>query len=138
MTASTWLRSGAPPWLADFADNPEIALDRLFRGGAYLGSLNAVDPDQILLNWTRALGPEFVEELDQALFGLITRYWNGRDKDLNFADLVWHRALRCVALLEPMPQRTTSLLWSVRDEAQFRLAPLVRNSARDALGWILL
>lgn len=129
-----WLPVRPPKWLEAFAAKGAPELEKLLLDQVYLGSLNAVDPDELLLDWADALGPEFNADLDRALSEVVAARWWDRDDDLTPADLTWHRLMRVAASLDEAPV-TRELLWNLRASAPQRLGPLVRHGARDALGW---
>lgn len=134
MTGITRLSADAPQWLHAFADHPVAELERLLTDKVYLGSLNSADPDQLLLDWVRALGGDFEVEVDRALAEVISSHWHLAEDSFESPDLVWHRVMRVAAALDGRAN-TSSVLWTLRGAASQRLGPMVRNSARDALGW---
>jgi hypothetical protein len=128
-------RSSARDWLNDFRAEPTAAsLKDLLTDRVYLGSLDAVDPDDLLLRWTNDPREDLGYTVDSALSDLVRHEWEVDDRDEDLVDLAWHRMMRVAASLEQAPD-TNEFLWEMRGFAEERLGAFVKNSARDALGW---
>jgi hypothetical protein len=135
MSESASAASNPLDWLDAFQRHPAPELlQNLLTDRVYLGSLNSLNPDDLLLDWAAARGGDLTSVVDRQLANLIETRWGRDDDDLHPADLTWHRMMRMAASLREAPA-TTRLLWGWREDAERRLGPLVRTSARDALGW---
>jgi hypothetical protein len=136
VSESAWLASNPLDWLNSFEQEPTPELlQNLLTDHVYLGALNSLNPDDLLLEWTDTRGGNLTSVVDIQLTNLIeTRWYRNDDDDIHPADLTWHRMMRMAASLREAP-RTTAFLWQLREEAVQRLRPLVRTPARDALGW---
>ena len=135
MTEAVLQPSNARNWLDAFRRDPTWqTLQDLLTDRVDLGSLDAVDPDDLLLRWANDPEENLTYVVDSALQDLVERRWYRTDENVRLADLTWHRMMRVAASLDQAPQ-TTSFLWGRRYEGEQRLRALVQNSARDALGW---
>src|SRR3954454_1574277 len=103
--------AGTPRWLSAFAEDPPGSLAALLAGRWYHGSLNAEDPDNLLLDWASGLRdvPEFVDELDAAFATWIDACWVQPDLDPR-PEIAWHRALRAIALVDADTPRAVDAL----------------------------
>src|SRR5450755_754615 len=125
-----------PPWIDFFEEFPVKALDELFTNAYYHGSLNVVEPEDLLLDWVAAIDSEFFSELlDSSTAEWIELRWNQNSSVKESVGLMWQRALRVTALLDAAPHRAISALRLRRSTAVSYLGPLVRNRACDPLGW---
>ena len=62
-------------WLAEFAQDPQAALDRLLLGRAFMGALNRNELSAILFRLFHAENRETQERLDEALRGWLAAVW---------------------------------------------------------------
>lgn len=135
MTTADRPANKALEWLFAFQQEPQSQmLQDLLTDHVYLGTLDAVDPDDLLLKWANDPEGDLTFAVDRALRDLVQTRWDGSDENVRFADLTWHRMMRVAASLDQAPD-TTSFLWERRFEGEDRLRAFVKNSARDALGW---
>jgi tetratricopeptide (TPR) repeat protein len=125
-----------PPWIDFFAESPVKALDELFTNAYYHGTLNVVEPEDLLLDWATAIDSEsFNEMLDSSIAKWIEQRWNDNSSVGNSIGLMWQRALRVTALLDTVPHKAIDALYLRRPTAISHLGPLIRNRACDPLGW---
>ena len=100
MSESAWLASNPLDWLEAFEQRPSPEpLRNLLTDHVYLGSLNSVNPDDLLLEWADARGGNLTSAVDRALSNLVESHWWRGDDDLQPADLTWHRMMRVAASL---------------------------------------
>lgn len=125
-----------PTWIAAFLDDPADSLTALFTDRWYHGTLNAEDPENLLLDWAEGLDEVegFAELLDASLASWIAGRWNDIVSDPS-PELTWHRALVSVATLHDQLPRTLDVLGAHRSEAAELLGPMTRGVTVDPMGW---
>ena len=138
MTTFAWASDRRPTWLDDFKRDPLESLDSLLRNRYYHDSLNAHDPDQLLIEWSHEIDdPDFREQLDNSLLEWIKMHWSADDRELSNPAVTWHRVMRIVATIEPVPESTLKYLRAVMLEAVDRLGPMVSSQAQER-SWVVL
>ncbi len=125
-----------PAWVAAFLEDPVDSLTALFTGRWYHGSLNAEDPERLLLDWVRGLSSVegFPELVDASMAAWIERSW-GAVSDGDRPELAWHRGLLVAATLHDELPRTIAELQTRRDDAPGFLGAMTRAVTLDPMGW---
>ncbi|GAB3830106.1 tetratricopeptide repeat protein [Dactylosporangium cerinum] len=136
ISAAQIFRNRTPEWLNYFAAQPVEAIDALFTNRFYHGPLSTVEPDSLLLDWVSAIrDPAFQSEVDAALAGWLRERWDRPGHAAQGVDLMWQRALRALANLDPVPAAGIQALGERFPQAGQRLGAMTRNRAHDPLGW---
>src|SRR5437016_8971717 len=146
MTAIGWeapfLDEHLPPWLRDFVEKPDLAIDSLLRGVYNLGRLEFADPASVLIDWSVALEdhPDFVAALDAALARWVVSRWGvvaeNEDESRRLAR-AWVRVGDIVASVTKLKQTAMALRERLPQRQRY-LGSLSSGPSLDPLGRYLL
>jgi tetratricopeptide (TPR) repeat protein len=130
-----------PEWLLAFESAPVQALDSLLGRRFYFGSLNAADPEELLVDWAFLLADAngFIGQLDEALVAWIEENWGIFPPGVSAARLAdaWSRLANVVTYVEDLPRAAQALRDRFDDREDF-LGPLSVGPSRDPLGRYLM
>ncbi len=131
---SRFRRGKVPSWIEFFLEDPSKAIEALVLRRYDLGQLAQSDPEDLLADWSRVLGSEFIQQLDNAVLAWSRSNWRRFERNPFPLAQAWLTVFR-TACVVPGLKQTTGFFTGLIGEVVDYLEGYSTSRSLNPLGW---